>query len=103
MNVRALILGLLLAVPALPVLAQGFADMGRAVDGFALPQPGPFTFPADHGAHPDFRIEWWYLTASLTGPDGIPFSAYREFLKEDSSIAVTLCAVALVMGSGTLP
>jgi predicted secreted hydrolase len=20
------------------------------------------SFPRDHGAHPDFRIEWWYLT-----------------------------------------
>jgi predicted secreted hydrolase len=75
MNVRALLLGLLLAVPALPALAQGFADMGRAADGFALPRRGPFTFPADHGAHPAFRIEWWYLTASLSGPDGTPYGA----------------------------
>jgi len=75
MNVRALILGVLLALPGLPALAQGFADMGRAADGFALPRPGPFAFPADHGAHPDFRIEWWYLTASLSGPDGTPYGA----------------------------
>ncbi len=24
-------------------------------------------FPADHGAHPDTRIEWWYLTGTVTG------------------------------------
>ena len=23
------------------------------------------TFPRDHGAHKNFRIEWWYLTANL--------------------------------------
>ncbi|MFM9952774.1 MAG: hypothetical protein ACKVVO_01835, partial [Opitutaceae bacterium] len=32
-------------------------------DGFAVPQPGHrFTFPRDHGNHPDFKIEWWYVT-----------------------------------------
>ncbi|MEZ8930210.1 MULTISPECIES: lipocalin-like domain-containing protein [unclassified Vibrio] len=28
------------------------------------------TFPADHQAHPDFRHEWWYLTANLIDGDG---------------------------------
>jgi len=23
------------------------------------------TFPRDHGSHPDFKIEWWYLTGHL--------------------------------------
>ena len=54
--------------------AQGFAGLGTAADGFTLPAPGyAFDFPADHGAHPDFRIEWWYLTANLTGLDGTPY------------------------------
>ena len=25
-------------------------------------RPRPLVFPADHGAHPDTRIEWWYVT-----------------------------------------
>ncbi|MBY0469099.1 MAG: carotenoid 1,2-hydratase [Burkholderiaceae bacterium] len=25
-------------------------------------QPRPLVFPADHGAHPASRIEWWYVT-----------------------------------------
>jgi predicted secreted hydrolase len=29
-----------------------------------------FIFPADHGPHPDFRTEWWYLTGNLDGPEG---------------------------------
>ncbi len=33
-------------------------------------EPRPFTFPADHGPHPDFRTEWWYITGSLDAQDG---------------------------------
>lgn len=45
--------------------------MGQDPAGFALPAPDPiFTFPDDHGSHPEFRIEWWYLTANLVGEDG---------------------------------
>lgn len=27
-------------------------------------------FPRDHGAHPDFRQEWWYVTGTLATPRG---------------------------------
>jgi predicted secreted hydrolase len=30
-------------------------------DAFALPAKA-LAFPRDHGAHPEFRTEWWYLT-----------------------------------------
>lgn len=54
--------------------AQGFAGLGTEAGGFATPERGhDMTFPADHGAHPAFRIEWWYLTANLTGPDGTDY------------------------------
>jgi hypothetical protein len=29
-------------------------------------EPRAFTFPADHGAHPAFRTEWWYFTGTLS-------------------------------------
>lgn len=32
-----------------------------------------FHFPADHGAHPDFRSEWWYLTGNLMADDGTQY------------------------------
>lgn len=64
---------LLAAVPGL-ARAQGFAGLGTASGDFARPDPGiSLRFPEDHGAHPSFRIEWWYVTANLTGPDGTPF------------------------------
>lgn len=51
--------------------AQGFAGLSESAKGFVQVLPGrPFTFPADHGAHPDFRIEWWYVTANLTDVAG---------------------------------
>ncbi len=54
--------------------AQGFAGLGQTSDGFALPDPDiRFVFPEDHGAHPEFRIEWWYVTANLFDADGTPY------------------------------
>lgn len=79
MNARsglALFFALAAFAPPLSAEAQGFAGMGAEVEGFALPDPDHrMTFPADHGAHPDYRIEWWYLTAVLTGDDGQDYGA----------------------------
>ncbi|MEM7568181.1 MAG: lipocalin-like domain-containing protein [Pseudomonadota bacterium] len=48
--------------------------MGAEAPGFTMPQPNPrFSFPKDHGPHPDFRIEWWYVTANLKGSDGADY------------------------------
>ena len=70
MNAKALILCLLPVTAS----AQGFAGLGTDVDGFSTPAPDPvFEFPADHGPHNDYRIEWWYLTANLTDADGNPY------------------------------
>jgi predicted secreted hydrolase len=56
--------------------AQGFAGLGSDAQGFAVPQSGfTLTFPRDHGAHPNFRIEWWYVTANLRAEDGRPLGA----------------------------
>ncbi len=32
-----------------------------------------FEFPADHGPHPAFRNEWWYVTGNLDSEDGDRF------------------------------
>lgn len=71
MNVRALVLFLWLPMQA---MAQGFAGLGGDAGDFAVPQRSTvLQFPADHGAHPEYRIEWWYVTANLTGSDGTPY------------------------------
>lgn len=85
-------LALLLAAPLAlgPLNAQGFAGLGTAADGFAVPMPNPtFSFPDDHGPHPDYRIEWWYLTATLQGADGtdygIQWTLFRSALAPQTS------------------
>src|SRR4030081_3111978 len=63
---------LLLRLGGKAALAQGFAGLGLNADGFAPVVPGKtFAFPADHGPHPDYRIEWWYVTANLVDSAGV--------------------------------
>lgn len=72
-NRRTALFGALALLP-MGARAQGFAGLGSDATGFALPAPDPvFRFPGDHGAHPDFRIEWWYVTATLDGSDGAQY------------------------------
>jgi predicted secreted hydrolase len=53
----AALAGLVPALAAPPV----YPDV---VPGYAL------SFPRDHGAHPDFRTEWWYVTGWLDAGGG---------------------------------
>lgn len=55
---------LLLSLPA----NQGLAETVPAVNesGYPVPQPGTaLRFPEAHASHPEYRIEWWYLTGHL--------------------------------------
>lgn len=48
-------------------LQQALSDSGG---DFAEVVPGrDFSFPADHGAHPGFKTEWWYFTGHLFTQD----------------------------------
>jgi predicted secreted hydrolase len=48
--------------------------LAQQAEGYAEARPGePLVFPRDHGAHPDYRIEWWYLTANLSDAQGEPY------------------------------
>src|SRR5262245_26728600 len=76
MTRRRFLGGALLAGVSNAAFAQGFAGLGESADGFAQVVPGKtFSFPADHGAHPEFRIEWWYLTANLADAGGNAYGA----------------------------
>ncbi|MFK7882325.1 lipocalin-like domain-containing protein [Roseobacter sp.] len=66
-------------------LPQSFAGLGDDVEGFDLPVRGnELVFPSDHGPHPTYRIEWWYLTANLqdaAGTDyGLQWTLFRSAL-----------------------
>ena len=43
------------------------AGFEKAID------PREFVFPGDHGPHPGFRNEWWYVTGNLDGDGGERF------------------------------
>ncbi|MEE4297856.1 MAG: lipocalin-like domain-containing protein [Pseudomonadales bacterium] len=95
-DLRALVLiVLLLAAGPLAAAEAGSAgrpgmDVGAVLGGAAstgfrvADRPRAFRFPADHGAHPAFRSEWWYLTAHLEDPAGrafgLQFTLFRQAL-----------------------
>ncbi len=45
------------------VASPGAGDWQRAT------QPLDWQFPRDHGAHPDYKTEWWYFTGNLQDDD----------------------------------
>jgi predicted secreted hydrolase len=59
----------------------GYAEVKRGV---------PLIFPQDHFPHPDYRIEWWYMTANLKdqqGQDwGLQWTLFRQSLSPDGNL-----------------
>jgi predicted secreted hydrolase len=51
------------------------APWAHAVD-YPTVTPRPLVFPRDHGAHPEYRTEWWYLTGWLDAP-GLPSLGFQ--------------------------
>jgi predicted secreted hydrolase len=46
-----------------------------------------FKFPRDHGAHPDYRNEWWYVTGWLDPEDGKSLGFQVTFFRSRPPIA----------------
>lgn len=58
------------------------APATAATPAYAVVTPGhPLVFPQDTGAHPDFRVEWWYATGWLNKPDGQPLGFQITFFR----------------------
>jgi predicted secreted hydrolase len=69
-----LALGLILTV----LLGRGAA----APEPFETPRPGRvFAFPRDHGAHPEFKTEWWYYVGHLQAASGESFGYQFTFFR----------------------
>jgi len=55
----------------------------------SAPEPGfaradhvrPFKFPDDHGAHPAYRMEWWYVTGIVENDNGRRFGYQLTFFR----------------------
>ena len=53
------------------VMLALLALMLIAATGYPVVRPGAvLRFPADHGAHPAYRTEWWYVTGKIKAKDG---------------------------------
>ncbi len=63
---------------------------GKRPEGYALADaPREFSFPRDHGPHPEFRNEWWYLTGNLEDDRGrrfgYEFTVFRFSLSPEAA------------------
>ena len=68
------------------VVGLGLAEaLGGAADGEgflrATARPA-LQFPRDHGPHPGFRTEWWYVTGNLDAADGRRFGVQLVFFRQ---------------------
>jgi predicted secreted hydrolase len=63
----------LVATAGWPV--QG-ADWKQAVGAWK------WTFPRDHGSHPEFRTEWWYFTGNLVDQSGKRYGYQLTFFRQ---------------------
>ena len=44
-------------------------------------EPIPLTFPRDHGAHPEYKTEWWYYTGNLVDDVGAQYGYQLTFFR----------------------
>jgi predicted secreted hydrolase len=63
--------------PDLGVLAGGMQTGGFT----QVLEPHEFEFPRDHGPHPGFRQEWWYVTGNLDATTGERFGFELTFFR----------------------
>jgi len=61
-----------------------FSAFAAQADYPAVTPNRKFVFPRDHGAHPEFRVEWWYVTGWLAGPLGFQITFFRARPEEAS-------------------
>jgi predicted secreted hydrolase len=67
----------------LAIVLAGTLTAQDGARGFAVPQPGRvFEFPRDHGSHPEYRVEWWYLTGHLFTTDRQRFGFQATFFRQ---------------------
>lgn len=63
-------------------LSGVLGDDADALAGYErVTGPRRFRFPDDHGAHPDYRSEWWYFVGNLRGEDGRDYGFQLTFFR----------------------
>jgi predicted secreted hydrolase len=70
----------LIMLPLLAVPPYGACDEYTPVTG-----PCHFDFPKDHGAHPGYRVEWWYHTGNVKTEQGKRYGFQLTFFRTQVS------------------
>ncbi len=98
------------------VLAGVAAMLGCGMRALGAPRPAatPYAqvlpgrspiFPRDHGSHPDFRVEWWYVTGLLdagSGPLGFQITFFRARAQSGSENPSRFAARQILIGHAAL-
>jgi predicted secreted hydrolase len=71
---------------ALPLLAMAGAAHADADYGRVVPDR-PLLFPRDHGSHPEFRTEWWYVTGWVADAAGNAYGVQVTFFRNRPRVA----------------
>lgn len=74
-RLRLLLLAAALGWPAPEAAAQ------KTVPPRPMAPGHTWLFPADHGSHPDFATEWWYLTGHLQDAEGSAWALQAVFFR----------------------
>jgi predicted secreted hydrolase len=77
---------LALALALCPVFARGQGEYPPVRQGAAL------QFPRDHGSHPRFRSEWWYITGWLKAAGGREIGVQITFFRNRPRVAEDLAS-----------
>lgn len=71
----------------LVMVATPARSAASTLPNYPVVRPGiSLRFPADHGAHPSFRTEWWYVTGWLRTNDGHDLGFQVTFFRHRPSI-----------------
>ena len=81
-------------------LVLNYISLGQALSQkqWSYPTKGyVYQFPKDHGSHPNYKIEWWYITGHVKGDDndylGFESTFFRIGQKEGSDIHLAHMAI----------
>jgi predicted secreted hydrolase len=78
--------------------------LGLGRHALALP-PAKLAFPRDHGAHPDFRTEWWYITGQARSGErefGFQVTFFRARVDATQAMRSRFAAKQLVFAHAAL-
>ncbi len=74
------------------------------IQASALPAK-PLNFPRDHGAHPNFRTEWWYVTGHCTSGQrqfGFQLTFFRSRIDATQTMQSAFAAKQLVFAHAAI-